>query len=87
MATGKARTWNELVNAVFAAVDKSPDIKYIDMPDSIRRDYQYFTEADITKIRKAGYDKEITSLESAVGDYVHKYLQAGNYLHPQSDQP
>jgi ADP-L-glycero-D-manno-heptose 6-epimerase len=45
------------------------------MPDSIRNQYQYFTQADITKLRDAGYKKEITLLEDAIGDYVQNYLQ------------
>ena len=54
IGTGKARTWNDLVKAVFAAMGKEPNIEYIEMPDSIRNQYQYFTEADITNLRKAG---------------------------------
>lgn len=80
IGAGKARTWNDLVAAVFAAMGKTPKIKYIDMPDSIRNQYQYFTEADISKLRQAGYDKKITSLEDAITDYVQNYLQKGDYL-------
>lgn len=80
IGTGKARTWNDLVKAVFAAMDKQPDIKYIDMPDSIRNQYQYFTQADITKLRQAGYDKETTPLKDAIRDYVRNYLQKDGYL-------
>jgi len=80
IGAGKARTWNDLVKAVFAAMDKKPNIEYIDMPDSIRNQYQYFTQADITKLRKAGYKKQITSLEDAIKDYVQNYLQNNKYL-------
>ncbi len=80
IGTGKPRTWNDLVKAVFAAMDKEPNIEYIEMPDSIRNQYQYFTEADITKLRKAGYNKETTSLEDAIKDYVQNYLQKNGYL-------
>ncbi len=77
---GQARTWNDLVNAVFAAMDKGSNIEYIEMPESIRNQYQYYTQADITKLREAGYDKELTSLEDAIKDYVQNYLQKDAYL-------
>ena len=80
IGTGKARSWNDLVKAVFAAMDKKPKIEYIEMPESMRDQYQYFTQADITSLRKAGYDKESTSLEDAVKDYVQNYLQTNRYL-------
>jgi len=80
IGAGKARTWNDLVKAVFAAMGKSTNIEYIEMPDSIRNQYQYFTQADITKLRKAGYKKQITSLENAIKDYVQNYLQNNKYL-------
>jgi ADP-L-glycero-D-manno-heptose 6-epimerase len=80
IGTGIARTWNDLTKTVFAAVGKEPKIEYIEMPESIRSQYQYFTEADITKLRKAGYNKEITSLEDAIKDYVQNYLQKNGYL-------
>ncbi|HUW20783.1 MAG TPA: ADP-glyceromanno-heptose 6-epimerase [Sedimentisphaerales bacterium] len=80
IGTGKARTWNDLVKAVFAAMGKKPGIKYIEMPESIRNQYQYFTQADIAKLRKAGYNKETTPLEDAVKDYVQNYLCSSSYL-------
>ncbi len=80
IGTGKARTWNDLVNAVFAAMGKKPNIEYIDMPDSIRNQYQYFTQAQMTKLAEAGYKKETTSLENAIKDYVQNYLQKDRYL-------
>jgi ADP-L-glycero-D-manno-heptose 6-epimerase len=80
IGSGKARTWNDLVKAVFAAMGKEPNIEYIEMPDSIRNQYQYFTEADITNLRKAGYNKETTPLEDAIKDYVRNYLQKDQYL-------
>ena len=80
IGTGRARTWNDLVKAVFAAMGKKPNIEYIDMPESIRNQYQYFTQADITKLHKAGYDKETTPLEDAIKDYVQNYLQKDKYL-------
>jgi len=80
IGTGKARSWNDLVKAVFAAMGKKPNIEYIEMPESIRNQYQYFTEADITNLRKAGYDKQTTPLEDAIKDYVQNYLQKNGYL-------
>ena len=80
IGTGKARTWNDLVTAVFAAIGKKPNIEYIDMPESIRDQYQYFTEADITKLHSAGCNKKPTSLEDAIKDYVQNYLQKDGYL-------
>lgn len=80
IGTGTPRTWNDLVNAVFAAMGKEPDIEYIKMPDSIRNQYQYYTCADISKLRNAGYDGDITSLEDAIQDYVQNYLQKSEFL-------
>ena len=80
LGAGKARTWNDLAKAVFAAMGRKPNIKYIEMPDSIRNQYQYFTQADITKLRTAGYKKQITSLEDATKDYDQNYLQNNKYL-------
>jgi ADP-L-glycero-D-manno-heptose 6-epimerase len=80
IGSGAARSWNDLAKAVFAAMGKEPNIEYIDMPDSVRNQYQYFTEADITKLRTAGYDKPVTALEPAVADYVQNYLQKNAYL-------
>lgn len=103
IGTGKARSWNDLVKAVFAALDspreinlnrqnhkasvessisrgKKPNIEYVDMPESIRNQYQYFTQAEMTKLRTAGYKKQTTSLEDAIKDYVQNYLAKGIYL-------
>ena len=80
IGAGKARTWNDLVKAVFAAMGKTPKIEYIEMPDSIRNQYQYFTQADITKLHQAGYNKKTTPIEDAIKDYVQNYLQKDGYL-------
>jgi ADP-L-glycero-D-manno-heptose 6-epimerase len=72
--TGNARTWNDMVKAVFAAMNKEPNIEFIPMPDNLVNQYQYFTQADMTKLKNAGYTKEITPLEDAVKDYVCNYL-------------
>jgi ADP-L-glycero-D-manno-heptose 6-epimerase len=75
VATGIARSWNDLVKATFAAMKIEPNISYIDMPDSIRNQYQYYTIGKIDKIRSSGYQNKIYSLEEAVTDYVRNYLE------------
>ena len=72
--TGKARTWNDLVKATFKAMGMEPKIAYIDMPESLHAKYQYRTEADMAKLRDAGYEDEFTSLEHGVADYVKNWL-------------
>jgi ADP-L-glycero-D-manno-heptose 6-epimerase len=74
LGSGQARSWNELAAAVFSAMDRSPSIAYIDMPDSIRNQYQYFTEAPMAKLRAAGFSHSFRTLETAVDDYVRGYL-------------
>lgn len=74
LGTGKARTWNDLVKSVFRAMNRTPQIEYINMPESIRTHYQYFTEARIEKIRTAGCDVSFCALEEGVADYVGEYL-------------
>jgi len=80
IGSGKARTWNELVKAVFAAMDGESNIKYIEMPESIRNQYQYFTQAEMGKLHKAGCTKKLTSLEEGIKDYIQNYLQKERYL-------
>ena len=80
IGTAQPRTWNDLVKAVFAAMGKTPQIEYIDMPDSIKNQYQYYTCADISKLRRAGCDKKTLSLENTIKDYVQNYLQKDEYL-------
>ena len=80
VGTGIVRDWNALVKAVFVAMGKKEKIEYIEMPESIRNQYQYFTQADVKKLRAAGYDKEPTKLEDAVKDYVQNYLVKDGYL-------
>ena len=70
----------EISYAVFAVIGRSPRIEYIEMPDNIREQYQYFTQADIRKLRVAGYARPITPLEDAVRDYVVNYLLPGQSL-------
>jgi ADP-L-glycero-D-manno-heptose 6-epimerase len=72
--TGEARTWIDLARSIFAAMDKSPKIDFIDMPETIRNKYQYHTQADMTKLRQAGYAKSFMSIEEGVRRYVQNYL-------------
>lgn len=82
IGSGQARTWIDLANAVFSALGKKPKIEFIEMPETIRDKYQYFTQADISKLRAAGYKEKITSLENAVADYVKNYLLTDKRLDP-----
>jgi ADP-L-glycero-D-manno-heptose 6-epimerase len=72
---GQARTWKDLMNAVFSAMQVTPQIEFIEMPEILRGKYQYFTQAEMSKLRVAGYSAPFTSLEDAVLDYVN-FLKA-----------
>jgi ADP-L-glycero-D-manno-heptose 6-epimerase len=80
IGSGKARTWNDLVTAIFKALNKPVKIEYIELPEYLVEKYQYFTEARIDKIKKAGYPHPITSLEDGVTDYVKSFLLSGKHL-------
>jgi ADP-L-glycero-D-manno-heptose 6-epimerase len=80
LGSGKARTWNDLVNALFKAMDRPVNIEYIEMPPNLLEKYQYFTEAKISKIKKAGYSASIAALEEGVSDYVKNYLLKDKFL-------
>ncbi len=79
VGAGHARTWNDLAKALFLAAGKPLNIKYVPMPEVLRDKYQYFTEADMSRLRMAGYAKSFTSLEDAVADYVG-YLKTHSYM-------
>lgn len=76
VGTGNARSFLDLGNAVFSALGKEARIEFIDIPKDIRGTYQYHTQADVSKLRKAGYEKSFFSLEEGVADYVEKYLRS-----------
>ncbi|HRO68262.1 MAG TPA: ADP-glyceromanno-heptose 6-epimerase [Pseudobdellovibrionaceae bacterium] len=76
MGFGKARTWLDLANGVFSGLGKKTRIKWLDIPMNIRNQYQYFTEADMTKWKTAGMSAPQWSLEKAVADYVKNHLQS-----------
>ena len=74
LGTGQARSFNDLIRAVFQALDLPVQIEYFEMPADLRNTYQYFTEAPMQKLRRAGYPYEFYSLEQGVSDYVRQYL-------------
>jgi len=75
IGTGKARTWNDMVKAVFAAMDKKPKTEFIPMPDELKNQYQYFTQAEMEKLTNTGYSNPTTPLEKAIEDYICNYLK------------
>jgi ADP-L-glycero-D-manno-heptose 6-epimerase len=79
VGTGKARTFKDLVTAIFTSQNLEPVIEYIDTPRDIRDKYQYFTEADMSKLHKAGYNEKFFSLEEGVGVYVKNFLLQHKY--------
>lgn len=74
VGTGKDRSWNALANAVFQAMNRKTDIKYIDMPVQLRDRYQYFTQARMENLRSKNYPVQFHALEAAISDYVQNYL-------------
>lgn len=85
IGTGTARSWNDLARALFAALDRPPQITYCDMPEQLRARYQYYTCAEPAKIRAAGYSGRMTPLEEAIGDYVRNYLVPERFLGDETD--
>jgi ADP-L-glycero-D-manno-heptose 6-epimerase len=79
LGTGLARSFSDLAKATFKAMDIEENIDFIDTPVDIRDKYQYFTEANMEKLRKVGYNKPFTSLEEGVYDYVRNYLLKNEY--------
>lgn len=79
LGSGKARTFLDLVNNTFKAMNLAPKVSFIPTPEDIRDKYQYFTEADMSKLKAIGYDKPFTSLEEGVEDYVKNYLTTATY--------
>ena len=77
LGTGKARSFHDLAVATFKAMGKEPDIEYIEMPETLREKYQYYTQANMEKLRSVGYTDEFYSLEAGAEDYVVNYLAKG----------
>ncbi len=80
LGSGEANTWLTLAGAIFGALGRQPKIAFIEMPEALRAKYQYYTKADISKLRASGYDRPITPLADAVADYVRNYLVPGRRL-------
>jgi ADP-L-glycero-D-manno-heptose 6-epimerase len=80
VGTGEANDWNRLISAIFRAMDLEPNLEYVPMPEHLKGKYQYHTEARMSKIRAAGYDRPATVLEDAVADYVKNHLITGRHL-------
>jgi ADP-L-glycero-D-manno-heptose 6-epimerase len=74
VGTGAARSFRDLISAIYAALGRAPNIEYVEMPPAIRGQYQYFTQAQVENLRQAGYNAGFTPLEAAVKDYVTGYL-------------
>jgi ADP-L-glycero-D-manno-heptose 6-epimerase len=80
LGSGEANTWLTLTRAIFSALKRDPQIDFIDMPEMLRGKYQYFTQADVTKLRESGYTRKMTPLVEAVRDYVQNHLVPGKKL-------
>jgi ADP-L-glycero-D-manno-heptose 6-epimerase len=78
VGTGKARTFRDLITALFRALGREPKIEYVDMPDNIRGQYQYFTQASVENLLRAGYNGGFTSLEDGVSRYVTRFLNTAD---------
>jgi ADP-L-glycero-D-manno-heptose 6-epimerase len=78
VGTGKARSFRDLISSLFRALNLEPKIEYIDMPENIRGQYQYFTEAKVENLLRAGYNAGFTSLEDGVRSYVTKFLNTAD---------
>lgn len=79
LGSGKARTFLDLAQGTFKALNKKPEINFIDTPEDIRDKYQYFTEADMSKLRSIGYNKPFHTLEEGIEDYLKNYLEKKAY--------
>ncbi len=79
LGTGRARTFKDLALSCFRAMEREVNIEFIDTPDDIRYKYQYFTEAEMTKLRRTGYSEPFTTIEKGVDEYIRKYLATGSY--------
>ena len=84
LGSGEPHTWLDLVKPIFTALGREPNIKFVDMPEAMRSKYQYFTSANIGKLRAAGFNQKLTPLADSVIDYVKNYLLTGRHL---GDEP
>jgi ADP-L-glycero-D-manno-heptose 6-epimerase len=79
VGTGTARSFRDLVTALFRALGRDPNIVYLEMPTTVRERYQYFTRATVERLRQAGYDRTFTPLEAGVADYATRFLAAADH--------
>ena len=77
VGTGRAQSFRELAEATFHALGLTPKIEYVDMPERLREKYQYYTKAEVSKLRDAGYIAPFRTVEQGVEDYVQHYLDKG----------
>ena len=80
LGSGDANTWLKLTRAIFSALNLPPQVDFIEMPEALKGKYQYYTKADITKLRTTGYRRTMTPLEDAIRDYVQNYLATNRRL-------
>jgi ADP-L-glycero-D-manno-heptose 6-epimerase len=80
VGTGKARSFKDMMLSAYAALGKGPNIQYIDMPEAIRGSYQYFTQGEVERLQRAGYNGGFTALEDAVETYVRDYLDSADHF-------
>jgi len=78
LGTGHARSWNDLARSVFSSLDLPENIEYIEMPDALKKQYQYFTSADMQKLTKEKIDLKFSTLEDSVNDYIKEHLEKDN---------
>jgi len=79
LGSGKARSFLDLTRSVFIALNKPENISFVDTPEDIRDKYQYFTEANMAKLRSIGFDHKFHTLEEGIENYVKDYLIKGKY--------
>ena len=84
IGSGRAETWNALAAAAFEALDKPVNIEYVEMPEHLRDRYQYYTKAEMGKLKALGYTREATSLHDSILDDIRNYLVPERYL---GDEP
>jgi ADP-L-glycero-D-manno-heptose 6-epimerase len=87
LGSGAAQTWLDLARAVFRALDREPRIEFVEMPPALRDKYQYHTEAKTGRLRTAGFDGALYSLDDGVADYVKRYLAQDRHLDPTEAEP
>jgi ADP-L-glycero-D-manno-heptose 6-epimerase len=80
IGSGEANTWLTVAHAIFKALDKKPEIEFIDMPDNLVNQYQYYSKANLAKLKSTGYNRKCMTIEESVGDYVQNYLVPDKYL-------